>query len=579
MPRPHLSKLRPGFDSTSENTDYPSSEPLPPFCTQSLGERARCQHTPSTTKQTIRMSPTQSTRYQRYTQTSDALLEPPLRHEESEHALNTSGALNVASTSRATSEQSAVVAAHQSDSPVAASKSDPSHTLSKRRRLSAPRAQKPSRTSQEVHANVDTCTAATAPSAPQDFERSAPTTRTQKPDRIRRPPNAFILFRTHSFQERKNETGMMKQSMLSKIIGEEWRQLSENEKAVWMQKAEKAKEEHRLRYPDYVFRPARNNGTRETSKKRVCGETESGSEPHCGQLPKRATKRARIHNPTPQSISRVASEPAMAVAGMLTSSSRMQRHASAPCIGEAMTEHLALPTIPSTHLATTLQRPPRGTSVSRHRRSAAHPVAFNTPMTLGHTTPVDLLYSSLPPLELDPALFDPAFLYSAVQGFGTQDASFAPQASYLVPSLDSSHQLLQPAVHGGAPAEQFYGSSASAPLGAQFIGPAHASRSLDVDVPTFDPRFLTQSLFDLTTLTSSTSSWNSPSVSSLQTLDCNFPDILALPPSPYALVNPAETGSLNSDHYIAGSFAREQDTFAEQLREFEWLNSRTVFNG
>lgn len=198
-----------------------------------------------------------------------------------------------------------------------------------------------------------------------------------------------------------------------------------------MQKAEKAKEEHRLRYPDYVFRPARNDGTKETSKKRVCGETESGSEPHCGQLPKRATKRTRIYNPTPQSISRVASEPAMAVAGMLTSSPRMQRHTSAPCIGEAMTEHFALPTIPSTHLATTLQRPPRGTSVSRHRRSAAHPVAFNTPMTLGHTTPVDLLYSSLPPLELDPALFDPAFLYSAVQGFGTQDASFAPQASYV----------------------------------------------------------------------------------------------------------------------------------------------------
>lgn len=44
MPRPHLSKLRHGCDSTSGNTDCPSSEPPPPFCTQSFGERARCQH-------------------------------------------------------------------------------------------------------------------------------------------------------------------------------------------------------------------------------------------------------------------------------------------------------------------------------------------------------------------------------------------------------------------------------------------------------------------------------------------------------------------------------------------------------
>ncbi|TFK75969.1 hypothetical protein BDN72DRAFT_359116 [Pluteus cervinus] len=73
-----------------------------------------------------------------------------------------------------------------------------------------------------------------------------------KPARITRPPNAFILFRS-DFLKRKviPKNVECRQQHLSRVVGEIWRMLSEEEKAVWRDKALEASEAHRVRNPNY----------------------------------------------------------------------------------------------------------------------------------------------------------------------------------------------------------------------------------------------------------------------------------------------------------------------------------------
>ncbi|KAJ7240466.1 hypothetical protein C8J57DRAFT_1085775 [Mycena rebaudengoi] len=76
---------------------------------------------------------------------------------------------------------------------------------------------------------------------------------------IPRPPNAFMLFRA-DFVRQKHIPGSIETNIgsLSKIIGNCWRVLPLPEKYVWETKAKDAKAEHKLKYPDYKFRPVHN---------------------------------------------------------------------------------------------------------------------------------------------------------------------------------------------------------------------------------------------------------------------------------------------------------------------------------
>ncbi|CDR87110.1 probable HMG-box protein Hmg3 [Sporisorium scitamineum] len=84
--------------------------------------------------------------------------------------------------------------------------------------------------------------------------------------KIPRPPNAFILYRSNKMHELKNqnsdsslsETGLDKldyQRRLSKVIGQLWRNESEQVKATFYEKAKQAAKEHQERYPEYRFKP------------------------------------------------------------------------------------------------------------------------------------------------------------------------------------------------------------------------------------------------------------------------------------------------------------------------------------
>lgn len=86
-------------------------------------------------------------------------------------------------------------------------------------------------------------------------------------DYIKRPENAFILFRRKCCEDRQQaeeEVAKMegpakkqRQADLSKTISQQWKSLSQDERQYWEQKAKDKKKEHEQLYPNYVYRPQR----------------------------------------------------------------------------------------------------------------------------------------------------------------------------------------------------------------------------------------------------------------------------------------------------------------------------------
>ncbi|TDL25321.1 hypothetical protein BD410DRAFT_744069 [Rickenella mellea] len=95
--------------------------------------------------------------------------------------------------------------------------------------------------------------------APASSRRRAPPGKRRSLGYIPRPPNAFMLFRA-DFVRQKHVPGSIETNhgSLSKIIGNCWRSLPLEERNVWEQRARVAKAEHKLRYPEYRFRPVHN---------------------------------------------------------------------------------------------------------------------------------------------------------------------------------------------------------------------------------------------------------------------------------------------------------------------------------
>ena len=105
--------------------------------------------------------------------------------------------------------------------------------------------------------------------------------REEKTDKVGRPANAFIIFRSHLVREGKIPASVEhKQQTLSRIAGEAWNLLSDEEKEVYRQMAREAQEEHRRLHPDYKFTPAA-RGTRRGAK--VKSQVNNGNEAADGE--------------------------------------------------------------------------------------------------------------------------------------------------------------------------------------------------------------------------------------------------------------------------------------------------------
>ncbi|PWN47195.1 hypothetical protein IE53DRAFT_349604, partial [Violaceomyces palustris] len=96
------------------------------------------------------------------------------------------------------------------------------------------------------------------------------------PGHIKRPRNAYILFRSHTVSQ-----GLIPQEVekdhrnISRIISHMWKSLPEEERRSWEEEALREKEEHRLKYPDYKYKPVSRPGVKGTRNvKRVQGAEE-----------------------------------------------------------------------------------------------------------------------------------------------------------------------------------------------------------------------------------------------------------------------------------------------------------------
>ncbi|KAJ7198345.1 hypothetical protein GGX14DRAFT_374390, partial [Mycena pura] len=74
-----------------------------------------------------------------------------------------------------------------------------------------------------------------------------------------RPPNAWLLFRSHNCKILAEDPDGKKrhQVHLNKLISQQWKALSLEERAQWEALAKEKKMEHKLRYPNYKYRPQR----------------------------------------------------------------------------------------------------------------------------------------------------------------------------------------------------------------------------------------------------------------------------------------------------------------------------------
>lgn len=88
----------------------------------------------------------------------------------------------------------------------------------------------------------------------------------QDPERPPRPPNSWILYRSHMAKERTDLEGRA-QSEISAIISKAWRDASPDVKLHFEMLAEAKKVEHQARYPHYRFNPVKKSDKVKAVKK------------------------------------------------------------------------------------------------------------------------------------------------------------------------------------------------------------------------------------------------------------------------------------------------------------------------
>ena len=70
---------------------------------------------------------------------------------------------------------------------------------------------------------------------------------------IKRPMNAFMAWSKEERRQMVAEGNNSNNSVMSRILGERWKCLDENERTIWKHEAERLKREHAAKYPDYKY--------------------------------------------------------------------------------------------------------------------------------------------------------------------------------------------------------------------------------------------------------------------------------------------------------------------------------------
>jgi hypothetical protein len=93
-----------------------------------------------------------------------------------------------------------------------------------------------------------------APSSPPSVGLLTPSA--AEPEKIPRPPNSFIIFRSEFTKLRKSQQGVSTAG-LSRQAGDAWNLLSPEAKLPYRRRAELEKQKHARIYPNYQYRPRR----------------------------------------------------------------------------------------------------------------------------------------------------------------------------------------------------------------------------------------------------------------------------------------------------------------------------------
>ncbi|KAB5585451.1 HMG box protein [Coniochaeta sp. 2T2.1] len=100
--------------------------------------------------------------------------------------------------------------------------------------------------------------------------------------KVPRPRNAFILYRQHHQAQVVAQNPGLANPEISKIIGERWREESDEHKEQWKRLAEEEKVRHQRQYPDYRYQPRR--GGKTAASRAATPNPQPGEDP--GRCPK-----------------------------------------------------------------------------------------------------------------------------------------------------------------------------------------------------------------------------------------------------------------------------------------------------
>ncbi|KAG1460229.1 hypothetical protein G6F46_005691 [Rhizopus delemar] len=90
--------------------------------------------------------------------------------------------------------------------------------------------------------------------------------------KVVRPMNSFMIYRLEKQHEIVKECPGANHRDISKIVAKWWKEMPDEEKEPYRQKAERAKEEHQRLYPDYKFSPQKRTRKTRVYRKRPQNE-------------------------------------------------------------------------------------------------------------------------------------------------------------------------------------------------------------------------------------------------------------------------------------------------------------------